>query len=483
MQNAAGLFSFCIRFSSGFEVMFIKPLVMKFGGTSIEDTPAFARTARIIGAQRRAQPVIIVSAMSRMTDALVRSVALAQQSGNVDEAFSVLAEHFARHTTIAQTLLNDAAQADFQVVLEKAEREVCELLEQVRARAMPLLFLQDVIVAYGEQLSAVLLTAVLQANELPAQCVDARRCITTNEEHGNAAPLTEETGERTRRELAPLIEAGRIPVLGGFIAATQSGATTTLGRGGSDYSAAIIGAAIDAREIEIWSDVTGVLTADPRIVKNARTVPSLTYEEAAELAYFGAKVLHPKTIQPAVERGIPVRVRNSRQPLEAGTIIFTDTDVAPHSVKAIAHKTGITTLQITSARMLGAYGFLRAVFEIFDKHRIIVDVVTTSEVSLSLSVDDPRALPAIIPELQQLGAVEIEGRRAIIAVIGEGLRATPGLAARVFSTISDINIPLISLGASSVNLTFIVAEENVNEAVNRLHRAYFERGIKGAATA
>lgn len=463
--------------------MFIKPLVMKFGGTSIEDARAFARTAQIIGAQHHAQPVVIVSAMSRMTDALVRSVAVAQQSGDADEGFSILAEHFARHAAVAQTLLNDTACAAFQAFLEKAAREVRELLEQVRARAMPLLFLQDVIVAYGEQLSAVLLTAVLQANEVPAQYIDARRCITTNDEHGNAAPLLEETGERTRRELAPIIEAGRIPVLGGFIAATRSGATTTLGRGGSDYSAAIIGAALDAREIEIWSDVTGVLTADPRIVKGAYTVPSLSYAEAAELAYFGAKVLHPKTIQPAVERGIPVRVRNSRQPAEAGTIIFTDTDVAPHSVKAIAHKTGITTLQITSARMLGAYGFLRAIFEIFDQHRIIVDVVTTSEVSLSLSVDDPRALPAIIPKLQQLGAVEIESRRAIIAVIGEGLRATPGLAARVFSTISDINIPLISLGASSVNLTFIVAEEHVNEAVNRLHAAYFERGMEGVATA
>src|SRR5262249_31565481 len=206
----------------------------------------------------------------------------------------------------------------------------------------------------------------------------------------------------------------------GFIGSTARGVTTTLGRGGSDYSAALVGAALDAREIQIWTDVTGVLTADPRIVPEARTIPLLSYQEAAELAYFGAKVLHPKTIQPAVDASIPVRVCNSRAPNEDGTLIVAESEAAPQTVKAIAHKNGITTVQVTSARMLGAYGFLRALFEVFDRYRTAVDVVTTSEVSVSLSIDDASALPELITDLEQLGTVEVEKQRTIVSVIGEG---------------------------------------------------------------
>jgi len=223
--------------------------------------------------------------------------------------------------------------------------------------------------------------------------------------------------------------------------------------------------------------VSGVLTADPRVVPDARVVHKLSYAEAAELAYFGAKVLHPKTIQPAIEKGIPVRICNSRAPEEPGTLIRAEAESSPRTVKAIAHKTGITTVQITSGRMLGSYGFLRAIFEIFDRHRTVVDVVTTSEVSVSLSLDDARALPSIIRELEQLGTVEIAEKRAIVCVVGESLRATPGVAARVFGTIGDINVSLVSLGASSINLTFAVDEDRVTEVVRRLHEALFENDV------
>jgi aspartate kinase len=263
-------------------------------------------------------------------------------------------------------------------------------------------------------------------------------------------------------------------VLGGFIGSSEKGVTTTLGRGGSDYSAAIIGAALEAREIQIWTDVSGVLTADPRIVNKARTIPVLSYQEAAELAYFGAKVLHPKTIQPAIDCRIPVRVCNSRAPDEPGTLIVAESESTPQTVKAIAHKNGITTVQVSSARMLGAYGFLRALFEVFDRHRTAVDVVTTSEVSVSLSIDDASSLPELIPDLEQLGGVEVEEHRTIISIIGEGLRNTPGIAARVFSEISDINVSMISVGASSVNLTFMVEESRAIEVIKRLHYVCFE---------
>jgi aspartate kinase len=290
-----------------------------------------------------------------------------------------------------------------------------------------------------------------------------------------------DTYAATRSKLLPLLEVEMVPVLGGFIGSTKHGRTTTLGRGGSDYTAAIIGAALNSREIQIWTDVTGVLTADPRVVPNAQTVDRLSYGEAAELAYFGAKVLHPKTIQPAIEDCIPVRICNSRAPEESGTLVCAQTETTPRTVKAIAHKTGVTTVQISSARMLGAYGFLRALFEVFEKHRTVVDVVTTSEVSVSLSLDDASSLPSIVAELEQLGTVRVEKGRAIICVVGEGLRGTPGIAARVFSTIRDINVTLISQGASSINFTFAIEEEHVKEAVTRLHEALFEE--KGTSAA
>jgi aspartate kinase len=263
--------------------------------------------------------------------------------------------------------------------------------------------------------------------------------------------------------------------MGGFIASTVEGTTTTLGRGGSDYTAALIGAALTADEIQIWTDVTGVLTADPRVVPEAQTVERLSYAEASELAYFGAKVLHPKTIQPAIEGSIPVRICNSRAPEQTGTFVGPQTETTDRTIKAIAHKAAVTTVQITSARMLGAYGFLRALFEVFERHRTVVDVVATSEVSVSLSLDDATALPVIVTELEQLGTVRVEKGCAIVCVVGEGLRGTPGIAARVFSAISDINVTLISQGASSINFTFAIEEERVEEAVRRLHREFFSR--------
>jgi aspartate kinase len=447
---------------------------MKFGGTSVEDASAFDRVAGIVVEHVDRQPVVVVSAMSRVTDGLLASVQTAAGKADAAGALAALEVHFERHRAVARSLLKTEATTAFESLLDRSRTEIADLLQTLASRLMPRPPLQDVVVSYGERLAAALLAAVLRERGVAAQYVDARRCIVTDEEHGRAHPLLAETSQRTREQLVPLIEAGTIPVLGGFIGASTDGATTTLGRGGSDYTAALVGAALDAREVQIWTDVNGVLTADPRVVKEARTIPRLSYAEAAELAYFGAKVLHPKTIQPAVERSIPVRICSSRAPAEPGTIVGAETEAAPRTVKSIAHKTGVTTVQITSARMLGAYGFLHALFEVFNRHRTAVDVVTTSEVSVSLSLDDTSNLPSIIKELEQLGTVQVEPNRAIICVVGEGLRGTPGIAARVFSTISDINVSLISQGASSINLTFIVDEARANETVARLHKAFFE---------
>jgi aspartate kinase len=446
---------------------------MKFGGTSVEDTKAFRRVAEIISAQRGLMPVVVVSAMSKVTDALLSAVALSAD-GKPEEAFQSLSQHFDRHRVVARELLNSEADADFEVKLAITAKSIANLLHQVAKRERSLLMLQDAILSFGERLSSRLLAHVLNANGLDAKYVDSRRCVVTDEDYGRAVPIMSDTKEHTNEEIQPLLKSNQVAVMGGFIASSLSGNTTTLGRGGSDYSAALIGAALDAREIQIWTDVTGVLTADPRIVKNAQTVPKLSYDEAAELAYFGAKVLHPKTIQPAVAQNIPVRICNSKQPEEYGTLVCSESECTERKVKAIAHKTNVTIVNINSLRMLGAFGFMHAIFDVFNRHRTVVDLVTTSEVSVSVSLDDTSRLDLIVEELKRISTVTVENKRAMVCVVGEGLKTTPGIAAKVFSSINDINVSLISQGASKLNLTFVINETQVAEAVTRLHSALFE---------
>jgi aspartate kinase len=459
----------------------MKPTIMKFGGTSVEGATAIRNAARIIAEREALRPVVIVSAMAGFTDALLASVQQASAgdgAGDAIGAASALEKHFDRHLRAIEALLTSEAPW-MSLLIDQSRREITELLNTIAAEANPdhreRKSFADAVASHGERLSAAMLAAVLVNNNVSATAVDSRLCVITDDDYGSAAPLFAETFHRTQAQLQPLLDASCIPVLGGFIGSTMTGKTTTLGRGGSDYTAAIIGAALAAAEIQIWTDVPGVLTADPRVAPKARTVPKLSFEEAAELAYFGAKVLHPKTLQPAVERNIPVRICNSRAQESGSTVVVAETEKSPQTVKAIAHKTGVTTVQVTSARMLGAYGFLRALFEVFDKHRTAVDVVTTSEVSVSLSLDDTGALPAIVKDLEQLGSVNVEEKRAILCIVGEGLRSTPGIAARIFSTISDINVSLISQGASRINLTFAVEEARAREAVIRLHREFFEK--------
>jgi len=456
--------------------LFMAPTVMKFGGTSVEDASAIRNVVGVVRLAVNSRPVVVVSALGGFTNSLLRSVETAID-GDARGASKSLETEFARHLTIAEELLQNERRSAFVSAVGDARSKIRQLHKIIAAHPVTSPPLQDEIVAYGEHLSSQLVTAALTEAGVNARHVDARGCIKTDDAYGAATPQSE-TADATRAELDPLLTAAKVPVLGGFIGSTARGVTTTLGRGGSDYSAAIVGAALDAREIQIWTDVSGVLTADPRLVPNARTIPILSYQEAAELAYFGAKVLHPKTIQPAIDKSIPVRVCNSRAPKQGGTLIVAESNAAPQTVKAIAHKNGITTVQVTSARMLGAYGFLRKLFEVFDDHRIAVDVVTTSEVSVSLSIDDAGGLPDLLPDLEKLGTVQVEENRTIISVVGEGLRSTPGIAARVFSVINDINVTMISVGASSVNLTFMVDGAHAAEAITRLHRICFEEELE-----
>ncbi|HLL99755.1 MAG TPA: lysine-sensitive aspartokinase 3 [Pyrinomonadaceae bacterium] len=447
---------------------------MKFGGTSVGDVAAFERVFHIVSEQVEKKPVVVVSAMTKVTDALLAAFDTAKKSDSAEAASAVLEPHFARHEEVSRTFLDEKRQQAFDEELSFAKGELADLFKRVSRRSLPLAMMKDAVVSYGEQLSSRLLAEVLKARGVRARQMDSRRLIVTDDEYGAAQPDWNETERLTKIELEYLIQNGEVPVLGGFIAASRSGETTTLGRGGSDYSAALVAAALRARELQIWTDVTGVMTCDPRIVREARTIPVLSYEEAAELAYFGAKVLHPKTIQPAVDYSIPVRVCNTFEPEKVGTMVLSESGEAPNKIKSIAHKKNITILRISSARMLGSYGFMSALFQIFDRHRTVIDVISTSEVSVALTLDDTASLEQVVGELKRLGNVEVEPDNAVVCVVGEGLRAASGLAAKIFSTIEDINVALVSHGASSVNLTFVVKEEVVAEVIKRLHNEFFK---------
>jgi aspartate kinase len=446
---------------------------MKFGGTSVGDVAAFERVFRIVSAQIEKKPVVVVSAMTKVTDALLAAFDTAKKSDS-ESAIALLEPHFARHEEVSRIFLGAEQQKAFQEELDFAKSELSDLFKRVSRRSLPLAMMKDAVVSYGEQLSSRLLAEVLKAKGVRARPMDARRLIVTDDEYGAAQPVWNETERLIKIELEWLIEAGEVPVMGGFIAASRSGETTTLGRGGSDYSAALVAAALRASELQIWTDVTGVMTCDPRIVAEARTIPVLSYEEAAELAYFGAKVLHPKTIQPAVDYSIPVRVCNTFEPEITGTMVLRESGEAPSKIKSIAHKKNITILRISSARMLGSYGFMSALFQIFERYRTVIDVISTSEVSVALTLDDTASLEQIVNDLKRLGDVEVEPDNAVVCVVGEGLRAASGLAAKIFSTIEDINISLVSHGASSVNLTFVVKENAVADVIKRLHQEFFK---------
>jgi aspartate kinase len=334
----------------------------------------------------------------------------------------------------------------------------------------------DAIAGRGELWSSRLVAAALAGAGLDVTWVDIRPIMITDGRFTRATPYVQVVNTRARECLRPLCEAGRIPVTQGFIGSTATGASTTLGRGGSDFTAALLGAALDAERVEIWTDVDGLMTADPRIVPSARTLARASYEEAAELATFGAKVLHPATALPLVRAGIPVVILNSSRPHGTGTTIEPEAvldQVGDSPIRSISWKQGITVINLRAPRMLGAYGFLRALFEIFERHETVVDVLASGEVSISLTIEDRSRLNALLRDLGELGEVWIEEGRAIIAVVGIGLRNTPGLAARVFNAVWPANVEVISQGSSSINMTFVVREEDGPDVVRRLHREFF----------
>ncbi len=445
---------------------------MKFGGTSVENATAIDRVASIVKSRIPERPFVVVSAMAKVTDQLL-AMAAAAGRGERDQALEICRALRERHYLTAGELLGTGLHTDLHNDLGAEFDSLDELLRGISAVGELTPRTQDYVVSFGERLSSMITVPAFLARDIPAVLVDPRKVIITDKQHSRAVPQVEEINERLQDHVKPLIDHCQVPIMGGFVGATREGTTTTIGRGGSDFSAALVGAGLNSQRIEIWTDVDGMKTTDPRICPNARRIKLISFEEAAELAYFGAKVLHPATVLPAVEKNIPVLVLNSRNPANEGTRILARTPRSKSLFKAIAAKTRITVIDIVAARMLMAHGFLAKVFEIFARHRCAVDVVSTSEVSISLTVDSNEAIPQIAADLEKLAFVKYSGRKAIVCLVGENLRDTPGVAAQIFEAISDINVRMISQGASEINLTFVIDEADVPEAVRRLHARFF----------
>jgi aspartate kinase len=432
---------------------------MKFGGTSVEDAVAIDRSCGIVAQRISRKPFVVVSALAGTTNGLLEAGRLASER-KLDEALAIVAPLEKRHTDLLPSTAADFA------ALRELLRALCAIGE-LSART------RDLIASYGEVLSSQIFTGRLRKHGHDAVHIDARQCIVTDDSFGSAAPLIGMIRGNLQKTARPHLDAGRVVVMGGFIGSTQSGATTTLGRGASDYSAAIAGSALDAEEIQIWTDVDGLMTTDPRIVPTAWKVKETSFAEASELAYFGAKVLHPATVLPAVDKNIPVFILNSRKPAGSGTRITRDAIPCKNLIKAIAVKRGITAVTVSSSRMLMAHGFLRALFDVFDRKRVSVDMIATSEVSVSLTLDNAAKLPDILEDLRALGEVKIDEKLTLLCLVGGNLRYTPGVAAEVFGSIRDINVLMVSHGASNINMSFLVDQKDADAAVHKLHQYFF----------
>ncbi len=456
-------------------------IVMKFGGTSVQDAAAILQVAEIVLSKSKQKPVVVVSAMSKVTDGLIR-IGKAAREGQMAEALSLIAQLRDRHLKTACELLENKDQRNPESYrlpsLESAIRERFQELENLARSVATLGELTprtlDAIVSHGERLSSSIVAAAFNSCGMASEMVDSREFIITDDQYTNASPLPNEIQSRCPRVIFPLVEAGKVPVAQGFIGATRTGITTTIGRGGSDYSGALIGAALRAEAIEIWTDVDGMMTIDPRVVKEARRIRVISFDEAAELSYFGAKVLHPATVLPAVELRIPVCIYNTKNPASEGTLIVADSRPSSNLIKGIAFKRKVTIINITSTRMLNAHGFLRTLFEIFEKHQTSVDVVTTSEVSVSVTLDNTDRLGAIQKDLSAFGEVRVEEGKAIVCVVGDNLKFKPGVAARLFHAIRNINVNMISQGSSEINVTFVIDDCDVENAARLLHNEFFQ---------
>lgn len=461
-------------------------LVMKFGGTSVGSAERFRDVLEIArsaaGRNEDGAPVVVLSAMSGVTNGLIRAGEKAV-GRDLDGALAELSEIRKKHDETIDSLFTGKIK-DAGRLAEAVKRDLDPRFEELNVILKGVSYLGelskrslDAISGAGEILSSKVFAAFAAASGFDSAWVDAREIMLTDDNFGKANPCFDEIERRARSQLLPLSRKGTTIITQGFVGATENGISTTLGRGGSDYSASIFGAALSASEIQIWTDVDGMLTCDPRVVPEATIIKEVSFQEAAELAFFGAKVLHPLTIKPAIEKGIPVRILNTLNPENRGTRIIADSEIAAGKddpeICAIASKKGIKALFVSSPKMLMAHGFLARLFNVFDKHKTSIDLIATSEVSVSLTLDSSDEIGPLVNDLKEYGEVKVMNDVAIVTVVGRQFRDKSGIAAEVFSALTDVNIIMISGGASDINLSFVVSKEDADRSLKQLHKHFF----------
>lgn len=454
-------------------------IVIKFGGTSVGNAERVASAIDIVAERRERDPIVVVSALAGVTNELVAATEAAC-AGDAERVHEIIDGVQRRHEDVAMRLVQQKEDF-FDAFLNRLHRQIGEIhtilsgiamLREITPRA------KDKVVAIGEKLSSVLFAYSMMMRALPGVHVDSEEVVVTDARFGEANPLMDETRAAAARVLLPNVERRHIPVMGGFIGRTRDGATTTLGRGGSDYSAAIVGAAVGAEEIQIWTDVDGMMTCDPRLIPGARVIDRISYTEAAELAWFGAKVLHPKTIAPAVELEIPVRVLNTHNVASPGTLVTKDGDQRDSGPRAVAVKRGVSVVHMTSSKMLGATGFLARLFAVFGELQVSVDLITTSEVSVSVTVDDKHNIEQLRARLEANDiSVSVLDNQCIIAIVGRNLMKDSGVGARVFEAMRGIETSMFSMGTSGLNLSIVCGERDADRAVRAIHAALFEAAV------
>jgi len=444
-------------------------VICKFGGTSVRDDVWIDKALNITIDQLNEAPIMVASAMAKVTDKL-QEIALFAAKGKEEEANQKFEEIKTHHLKVAKNFLTGQNLEKCNATLESLFNELesivkgLSLLRECSDRS------NDTILAFGERLSTTVIYYRGLERGINTILVDARDVIKTDDHFRSANLLTDISYHLINQIFQPA--KNTMYVTQGFIGSTEDGITSTLGRGGSDYTAAIIGAALNVSEIQIWTDVDGIMTSDPRIVEKAVSIPVITYQEAAELAYFGAKVIHPSTIQPAISKGIPVVVKNTGNPGFDGTRIVADkTGSGP---KAIAFKKGITIINISSYRMLLAYGFLRKIFEVFEKFKTPVDLIATSEVSVSITIDNPEYVKQISQELKNIASITTVPNNCIVSIVGQDLWKNSAFISQVFTTLQSIPVRMISMGASDTNFSFVLPESDTERAVKNLHADFFK---------
>jgi aspartate kinase len=456
------------RFERGDDVV-----VMKFGGTSVEDEAAIRRLIGIVRNKRSTlgvRPVVVVSALARVTDQLLEAGGAAA-CGHLGSALAIVRDIYVRHEQLADALVDGSAYSTLDRELRDEFRALESLLQDLdRSRQLDLKA-RDYLLGFGECFSSRLVKEALCDAGIQAAQVDARACIVTDARHGKASPVWDATELRVREALSPLLERGQVPVLGGFIASTDEGVPTTLGRGGSDFSAAIVGAALCAARVEIWTDVDGIMTTDPKICSDARVIRKISFDEAAELAHFGAKVLHPATLVPAMRENIPIYVLNARRPEGEGTEIVARAKTGD-VVSGITAKRNVVAVEIQSAHAVDSE-LLRVVYAAFDRQSCSVDVMATSPGCMSLLVGSIAALPAITSDLRGVAEVRWENHKALVCLVGENIRRQPDVASRAFAAVADMDVRVVCQGASDRTISFLVEESKAEESVQRLHGIFF----------